>query len=303
MKANERLDRQVKHKTVTITGKHETKITFLGSSCPASVNPGDCMDSFSLFPGEEEAVCAVQISYAVMRGKYGGWEYQHFLLEISRGDDGNPKVELEHVFVPKSDRMGQIVPEVGVTVRIGEEFFLAPLLVSSYDTEKKLTALRTKYRLVSVENANLLCRFIAGKATVEEVKAAAEELVVQTVDVPALKAKLAEAEERAENLDLERIRFQSLLLTTKEDFEMMRKELGKEQSNLRAELKKVCDVDLRTHSAFIELKESYDELLQRLAVVIDEKDEPGWYDRLNRQKLSRITRLVTAAHAEFAKLK
>lgn len=197
MKANERLDRQIKDETVTITGKFETKIRFLGGSCPASVNPGDSVNSFSLSPGEEEAVCAVQISYTTMpHGKAAYYQYINFLLGISRGDDGNPHIELEHAFVPKPDRLGQIVPDAGLSVRIGDEFFIAPLLVCGSDTEKKLAALRTKYRLVANKDANLLCRFIVGKADAGEVKDAAEELVVQTVDVPVLQAKLTEAERK-----------------------------------------------------------------------------------------------------------
>lgn len=277
MKANERLDEQIKNKTVTITGKFETKITFLGSSCSASVNPGENIDSFSLFPGEE-AVCAVQISYWVTSGKYAGWEYRHFLLQISLGDDGNPQVELEHAFVPKPDRLGQIVPEAGLTVRIGEEFFLAPLLVSSCDTEEKLTALRTQYRLVANKDANLLCRFIAGKATPEEVKAAAAELVVQTVDVPALQKKLEETEQR----------------------------MGAEISKLLTELKQVSDAGVATCLAYNKLEKLHQNLLNRLHAIIDGTDTyaaaGGFWDTAGC-KMKRIRSFLTEIQEQMKKPK
>lgn len=278
MKANDRLSQQVKNNAITITGKYDTKITFLGSSCPASVNPGDRVDSFSLFPGEEEVVCAVQIFWGVTPSgkKVGYFEYRHFLLEIARGDDGNPVAGLEHAFVPKPDRLGQIVPEVGLSVRIGEESFLAPLLVSSYNTEEKLTALRTQYRMVANKDANLLCRFIAGRADAEEVKAAAAELVVQTVDIPALQAKLAEAE---------------------------RQSMGekKQISNLLAELKQVSNADLTTFSAFTKLKESYAGTLERLRTALSTKYRLLWGH--DSARIMQINALVTSAEEEFQNLK
>jgi hypothetical protein len=144
-----------------------------------------------------EAVVAVKTAYVPRwekngRWEYGCWEYLHFLLHVSERS-GSLWVELDEAFVPEEDHLGQLLPDTGLSVRIGDEFFLSPLLLSC-NREKELTELKKKYRLVKDADANLLCRFIVGTATAEEVRAAAEELITQTVDAPALLAKLAKAE-------------------------------------------------------------------------------------------------------------
>lgn len=181
------------------TRNDQLKMFFLGSSCPASVNPGEMVDSFTVSPGAEEAVVAIKTRKTWYAGAYEKWDEHHFLLPVSQRDS-SPWIELQDAFVPKPDHLGQIVANVGLSVRIGDEFFLAPLLVSSYDTEKKLAALRTQYRLVASKDANLLCRFIAGKADADEVKAAAQEFTVQMVDIPALQAELTERINQLENV-------------------------------------------------------------------------------------------------------
>ena len=200
MKAIAVIESQVEDNAITLNGKFETKLTFLGSSCPASVKPGDRVSSFSVSTGTGDEIVAVKTAHWQQRGKSGNWDENHFLLQFS------PMwIELDKAFVPRPDRLGQIVPDIGLSVRIGDEFFLSPLLVSDYHREERLAKLRERYRMVSVADANLLCRFIASKATAEEVKAAAAELAVQTVDVPALRKKLEEAEQRMKELKEENL--------------------------------------------------------------------------------------------------
>ena len=195
MNPNAIISAEVSGKVITIVGAFSgTRITFLGGSCPASVKPGQTADSISLSPGDKEEVVAIRTTSIERHGKNPSCNYDHFILPIVP-KNGEPWIICDKTFVPKRDRIGQIVPDLGLTVRIGDEFFLSPILLNPYYKGEAREDACRGYRMLSVDGANLLCRFMAGQVEADEVKKAATELVVQTVDVPAMKSRIAELED------------------------------------------------------------------------------------------------------------
>lgn len=269
MTASNKIHAEVKKTQVTLAGRLGNTLTFLGSSCPASLYPGEQAESFTVSPGEGEDLVVVKTSVLENRGKYGTWSHGHFLLLISRRTEC-PWVELEKVFVPEEGRVGQIIPDVGLSVRIGDEFFLSPLLLSQYKKEERLTELKKQYRLVKEADANLLCRFMAGKATAEEVKAAANVLVFETVDVPALRKQLAEAEERV--------------------------------LNLTHDLKEMCWQLERVSQAQLEVRAAHRDLLKNLEGVFSDVDVGWrfWKKPAPDFKWAEIRKLVSEAKANLS---
>ena len=203
MNANAIISAEVSGKVITLVGAISgTSIMFLGASCPASVKPGQTADSISLSPGDKEEVVAIRTVRTDHRGKYPTSDYDHFILPIIQKDQSGPWIQLGKAFVPKQDHVGQIVPDLGLTVRIGDEFFLSPILLNPYYGVIEHDKACQGYRKLSVDDANLLCRFMAGQVETDEVKAAAAELVMQTVDVPIMKARIAELEKDNSNYEV-----------------------------------------------------------------------------------------------------
>ena len=271
MKVYERIIPEVKDSVVTLTGKWDTVFKFLGSSCPASVHPGQTVSSLTLSLGDDEPIVALETQRYTQTGKYGNWEHGYFLFQVTK------EGKIIDPFVPKADRIGQIVPDVGLSVRIGDEFFLAPLLVSECKTEEKMATLAAQYRNVGTANANLLCRFIAGKAEADEVKAAAEELLVQTVDVPLLRIQLAEAQARSDVLETK----QSNLLSELQD--------ATEKHQVLVELSKQAALIIeRRDKCISELNAGCAQFLKGARSVIQGTDGVGFLQRTRRAKLARI---------------
>lgn len=202
MEADAKITRTIGTDTVLLSGKFNTRLTCIGSSCTVSANPGDQVDSFSVSPWNDVGWDVVAVRTSEFKsdvGKHGIYEFNHFLLLITM-HDGRPWVELKKPFVPDRNHFGQIIPDAGLSVRIGNEFFLAPVLAL---TEDRIAKLRTTYRLVPNDQANLLCKFIAGTATADEVKAVAEAEKKEVLEVDALRLQLEEATQRATELQSE----------------------------------------------------------------------------------------------------
>lgn len=176
MKINEAISISVKDNVVVLVAKGDYALMYFGSSCPASVHPGVEANtvSFDVSPDSKGEVVAVRISSWQFNSRQGEMSSSGFLLWIMKeSEKTEPWVELKETFVPKPGRLGQVLPEYGVSVRIGDEFFLSPV----YMSDEEIATLKHEYRMVSVDDATLLCRFLAGKADASEVTAKAEALM------------------------------------------------------------------------------------------------------------------------------
>lgn len=185
--------------TVVLTAVHTESsgralIDFVGASCPASVQPGTRGHSsitFTMTRGES-GIIALHMDLS-----HPKWPDQSFtaIIPIS-WDCGKVIVDLDNPFVSSTDCVGQVAQyEKGVVsnhdlrVTAGKKRFST---CSVYCNDDKLTSEKMQklqadgYNIVS--DARLLCRFLVGDATLDEVEKA---VIAEPVDVAALQEQNA----------------------------------------------------------------------------------------------------------------
>lgn len=141
------------------------QIWIIGASMPMSANPGDHVHSFTIQRGgKDKGVVVVQIFHCWNPAKSEtGSLYRILFLEVdwNRPSPINP----ENQWVSLPDRMCQ-------DHHVGWLIVKTPTKV--YSTIRANLA-----DAIVVPDANLLCRFMTGEATEEQLEAAAQEYVVE----------------------------------------------------------------------------------------------------------------------------
>ena len=168
---------------ILVQGFASTHVTVLGSNLPVSTGSRQDVSQFSLVVTKgQKGVVAVRAT-TTRHNKKGQAESFAFLIPV-RWDEGSekPHVGLVDPFVPDPDRLGQASYD-GLEVRSGDEVFVT---WNPNPTEE------SNYRRVT--DGNLLCRFLVGEATLDEVRAAADDLVAEE----SARARLMELEKQVE---------------------------------------------------------------------------------------------------------
>lgn len=155
-------------KGVAVIGVHqrEESIQFLGASCRANMTPGEYGDAATIVPveGEKHVVALrVTITHSGKRSaQIQNDECHYFFIEVDGGDKTKP-VNLDEQWISPSDRLAgagghAVMAEIDGTRYVGCEY-------PKYGVEPS----------GHYVDPNLICKYLVGKATAEEVKAAAEE--------------------------------------------------------------------------------------------------------------------------------
>lgn len=153
------------HGTIVIAriAPHSGWIHFLGVSAQASMLPGEYCDSLSIaVPKGTTELVALHV-YEDNGRKYGGCLHYDFLLEVTNEENRGAVVNLEHEWLPSSDRLGCASSD-GVKVTIDDRLYIGHEY-PKYGSEPSGWYV----------DGNLLCKYLVGKATAEQVKAAAKE--------------------------------------------------------------------------------------------------------------------------------
>ena len=146
-------------------------LAFLGASCPASAIPGnDGLCSVTLSPNKgQDAVVALATYYNHNKKSQ---EIREGGLICLRWEGDKLFVDVDKPFISPADRLGQVVPFgriLQVTTR-GQTFAMSTIedqYRKMYEDPLKLRGARI------VNDANLLCRYLVGQATFEELEAVA----------------------------------------------------------------------------------------------------------------------------------
>ncbi len=165
MKPMEVLVAKSSGKTLLVNGRDDDLIYVIGASVPTSVLPGRFVSSFGLqLWGSEIGVVALSVCTKRFHDRKNGAMFP-FLLVI-RPDGGDVvRIDLEEQWVPTEFTQ---VHTYHLEVQIGDEWF---------SSSKSYPGITRHAR--HVPDANLLCRYLVGTATADEVRAAAEEAVAE----------------------------------------------------------------------------------------------------------------------------
>ncbi len=150
------------------------RLEFIGSSLPASANAGDCgLQSLSLaLPMDVDAKSVPQkedetevVAFATQFLACDGTPIVRLagIFEVTYDEKG-VHVELEKPFAPRPDRLGQVRFDGNIPylcVRVGEEWYTSR--PSAHLPDARV-----------VRDANILCRYLAGKDHPDSVKSAVE---------------------------------------------------------------------------------------------------------------------------------
>ena len=174
MKANTLLSCRTENGSAVIDLKYSGWLMLIGASCKVSITPmTKYLNSISFaVPEGQKAVIAITAVH-VLQGKHSQEEHGRFLIPVF-WKEKTLMVDLEQPFVPHPDRLGQITCDEDLLVWVGEQKFIAcpPHVLGKADLKKKREKLIAEgYRVV--DDPNLLCRYMVGQATVEDLKAAA----------------------------------------------------------------------------------------------------------------------------------
>lgn len=155
-----------------------------GATVPVSSLPGEgALVRMAHLPhGQDRGLIAV----AVYHQRSGDRIWSGCILELTRDKDGLAYVNLEHPWVPEGEQIVQ-VDQLGIHLTdaaSGERFTTSEYLAK-------------KYGLRYVPDGDLLMRCLAGSATVDEVRAAAQ----AQVEEQSMREQLAELEGRAMRME------------------------------------------------------------------------------------------------------
>ncbi|MDO8512769.1 MAG: hypothetical protein Q7S57_05860 [bacterium] len=162
-------------------GSPQGNITLIGSSLPVSCRPGDEVSSLTIRP-DPEAVGVIAVSvYDRGRTKEAS-ERIACLFAVGHTTDGESRINLENAFECDGERLGEAHWEGFVEVWVGVESY------HSFNTDKFPQYKRSgRY----VPDPNLLCRYLVGTASADEVKAAALKVEEDQTELEELRAKVS----------------------------------------------------------------------------------------------------------------
>lgn len=202
--------------TVVITGNSHggfaethSKLRFLGASCHSSVLSGTGADqpigrgisSFTIqVEKEKSAVIALVTDVCASVGKRVTHRTEACLIPLC-WNNGVLEVKHHTPFVSKTDCLGQIIGD-DLTVVVGAKRFSTcnTTMFGDDSTRQKMQKLRTNGYAI-VLDGNLLCRFLVGEATLDEVEKA---VVAEPVDVAKLQEQNALLSLQVETLKVEK---------------------------------------------------------------------------------------------------
>jgi hypothetical protein len=146
-------------------------LAFLGASCPASAIPGnDGLSSVTLSPNKGEDAVVALATFFDPGGKNKEIREGGLVRLYWEGD--KLIVDTDKLFISPADRLGQVVPSgriLQVTTR-GQTFAMSTADDKYRNMyEEPLTVRGARI----VNDANLLCRYLVGQATFEELEAVA----------------------------------------------------------------------------------------------------------------------------------
>jgi len=207
-----------------------TKITFLGASCTSSVKPGECsLDCVTLLPLKNvDAVVALTTIYG-SNSKGSSSVHSGGLVKLVWRDE-KLFIDMDDVFMSPTDRLGQVVEQSGdifVTTN-GQMFGTCRDQWGSYDlrswTNKKDAYVKKGIRIV--DDASLICRYLAGQATLAELEAAAsgDLRTAEYVRYIKLQTDFCEALEKYGKLQDEHLALQERFLTFQDGLAKVEKE-------------------------------------------------------------------------------
>ncbi|MEN9614091.1 MAG: hypothetical protein RLZZ347_398 [Candidatus Parcubacteria bacterium] len=197
-------------------GATESKIKFLGSSCASSVLPGTAteaptlcgLSSFTIqVEKEKPAVIALVTDVRQCAGKRVTHRVDASLIPVC-WNNGMLEVKHQIPFVSKIDCLGQIISD-DLTVVVGAKRFSTchKTMFGDDSTRQKMQRLQAEGYAI-VPDGNLLCRFLVGEATLDEVEKA---VTVKPVDVAELENQLALSALEVETLRAEKVTVVGLL--------------------------------------------------------------------------------------------
>lgn len=169
MIANQVLAATVGGRSVILEGKLANDFTFIGSTFPdVGAEPGSTeLHSLLMTPpqkNDEKGLIAVIVGTNQFSGKMGYYDYIPFFLVVSRVGE-EPRIDLDNVFIPPQGRLGRIKNNPSAI-----EVFIDGVWLSSDPNDKERRI---------VPDTTLLCKYLAGLASADEVLAAASELIRQ----------------------------------------------------------------------------------------------------------------------------
>lgn len=164
--------------TIVLTSS-QGNITLIGSSVPVSCRPGDNVASLTITPWmTRPGVVAVTV-FDRGRGR-GVADWVSYLLVV--GFSGEiPRINLETVFECKGDRLGQAHKGAFIEVLINNDWY------HSLDVVKYPIPKRSGHY---VPDPNLLCRYLVGDASADEVKAATQKHTEEQMELEQLREQL-----------------------------------------------------------------------------------------------------------------
>lgn len=179
----------------------DTAITFVGASCPASVQSGSSgLSSFSLAPKVgTPAVVAMSTKYLSPMGKTTA-VYEGYILSITW--DGEKAIcNLKEDFVPRADALATVSHDGMLTLISGEHKFV---FASESPTRCKLNNHVVNNGFRELKDSNPMLKFVNGDITIDELLKVAGPTMAEidaakitelTKEVQDLKEKLATATE------------------------------------------------------------------------------------------------------------
>jgi hypothetical protein len=216
-------------------------VNLIGSSCVTGAIPGNKrLSTVSFAPNKgEEAVVALCVNYGTYR-KGDTLTYLRSFLRLYW--DGNKLIADLSQYICPSDRMGQITAEDDLIVATkGQRFSSLPNgLYESHRQERKQELLKQGVRIV--DDANLLCRYLVGQATFEELEAVASgdmrtaeqiQLANKQAEMVGLQGKYSELQEKYRHL----LGRDSTQAEENDLFRMQLEEAKQEQDKLQNDIK------------------------------------------------------------------
>lgn len=192
----------------------DTRIIFCGASVPASVIPSDkWLSSLTLAPKTgQKGIVAVHVYYHA--GK-SAWTAE-FLLSV-KNENGEASVDLENLWFPVSERLGQAAGVNAVEVIINNEIYTSD---STYRKEGK-------HFIPNPLGGNLLCQYLTGDVPAQAVIDAAQDAVRETdalAKAAELRKEMKETKDKYSVLLKHIARLEEKLLTCLGTFDAVEKE-------------------------------------------------------------------------------
>lgn len=153
----------------------------MGSSEPMTAQAGDRVTSFCVYPDKEQAGL---VAISVLHNPGRSQEWYHYLLEVGWHED-KPYVDLESEWMPSPKRRGHLGLE-----RLSFYFDDEPITINANRPEE-----------CRIGDLNLACRYIAGKATDEEIRAVLQQQQKRQDEMAELQQRLESAQARIAQLE------------------------------------------------------------------------------------------------------